>query len=180
MKNSIKFLFILLTIFISCKSEKQKLAEKIAVAEKTLQSDTTHFINRQSAEETIRLYLDYSGKFKDDSLSAEYLFKAGDLANGTGDFLNAIRYYKMCSENASYPKKEIAFFLTGFIYENQLQDLENARQVYTEFLKKYPEHSLAKDVQFSLDNLGKSPEELIKMFDLQDSTVAASDTNQKI
>lgn len=53
----------------------------------------------------------------------------------------------------------------AFIYENQLHGAEKAKKLYEEFMKKYPDHELAKDVKFSLDHIGKSDEELIKEFE---------------
>ena len=51
--------------------------------------------------------------------------------------------------------------MQGFIYENNLHSPEMARKLYEEFMKKYPNNELAKDVKFALDNLGKSDEEIM-------------------
>ncbi len=56
-------------------------------------------------------------------------------------------------------------FLLGFSYENDLKQNDKAREVYELFLKNYKSHELADDVQFSLNNLGKSPEDIIKQFE---------------
>lgn len=56
--------------------------------------------------------------------------------------------------------------MIGFVYENDLNDLENAKQTYEAFLQKYPnDPDFADDAQMALKNLGKSPEELIKEFE---------------
>ena len=59
----------------------------------------------------------------------------------------------------------MCLFLQGFVYESQLHNIIRAKEAYTEFIRKYPRHQLAKDAQFSIENLGKSDEELIKMFE---------------
>jgi tetratricopeptide (TPR) repeat protein len=163
----------------ACQSGKDHLREKIGEMEGRVFDDSTQQVDRKAAMELIVLYEQYANTYPDDTLSAQYLFKAGDYANGTGDYMSAIRYYKMCSEYEDYSRKEIAFFLQGFIYENQLHDLDKARAIYSEFLERYPNHHLARDVEFSLQNLGKTPEDLIRMFEERDSIESAqADTTQ--
>ncbi len=153
----------------ACQSGKDRLVQKIDEMEKRVFDGATQQVDRKAAMELIVLYEQYADTYPEDTVSAYYLFKAGDYANGTGDYMSAIRYYKLCSEYEAYSRREIAFFLQGFIYENQLQDLENARAIYSEFLARYPGHHLTRDVEFSLENLGKTPEELIEMFEQRDS-----------
>ena len=53
----------------------------------------------------------------------------------------------------------------AFCYENDLRQKDKAKTLYESFLTKYPNHELAKSVQFSLDNIDKSPEQIIKEFE---------------
>ena len=53
------------------------------------------------------------------------------------------------------------------VYENYLGDLDNAKMIYLEFLEKYPDNEFADDAEISIQNLGKSPEELIRQFEEQ-------------
>jgi len=69
------------------------------------------------------------------------------------------KYYKQFPNSERTPK---ALFLIGFIQANDLRELESAGNVYREFLEKYPRHELAASVKLELDNLGKSPEEIIE------------------
>ena len=62
-------------------------------------------------------------------------------------------------------KASESIFLCAFIYDTYLQKYDDARRYYKMFLKKYPNHPLAKDAQISLDNLGKTPDELVKEFE---------------
>ena len=74
-------------------------------------------------------------------------------------------YSRISKEFPAYEKAPHSLFLEGFSYENDLADTAKARVRYQDFIEKYPKHELADDVQFSLDNLGKSPEEIIKGFE---------------
>jgi tetratricopeptide (TPR) repeat protein len=166
-------LFFIILFIVSCRSEKEKLTENIKKNEKELSNDSTQVVNRKKAEEMINLYKEYAERYKEDTTSAEYLFRAGDISNGIGDYKKAIELYAKCTEYNNYSKQPIALFLQGFIYETQLGDMVNAKRIYELFLQKYPDNKLANDVRFSLDNLGKSPEDLIKMFEQRDSIAAA-------
>lgn len=178
--KKIILVFIIAAAFASCKSEKEKLTEKIKQNEKEMLNDSSQAVNRKKAMEMINLYKEYAEKFKDDTLAAEYLFRAGDVSNGIGQYRQAIDFYKQCSEINSYIKQPVAFFLQGFIYETQLNDMQNAKRIYEEFLQKYPNHKLATDVNFSLANLGKSPEELVKMFEHNDSLGLKTDSTTAV
>ena len=49
----------------------------------------------------------------------------------------------------------------AYTYENNLHDLVRAKTLYEEFLQKFPNGELAQDARLSLENLGKTPEEMI-------------------
>ena len=70
-------------------------------------------------------------------------------------------------------------FLQAFVYENHVGDLSNAREKYIEFIQKYPEKDFADDAEICLQNLGKTPEELIREFEekqrVKDSLALAID-----
>jgi TolA-binding protein len=80
--------------------------------------------------------------------------------------LEAVEYFgKFVTNFSENERVPLALFLQGFIYENNLADMPNAKLKYEEFLEKYPQHEMAKDAQIALQNLGKTPEELIKEFE---------------
>jgi len=54
-------------------------------------------------------------------------------------------------------------FLIAFTYGNNLNDLDNAKKEYKEFLEQYPDSPLKISAEFELENIGKSIEE-IEMF----------------
>lgn len=82
--------------------------------------------------------------------------------NEMRDYQAAIGSYQRYVE--MYPdgeKAPTALFLTGFLYNNELHKLDSAAMAYRRFLEKYPQHEMAVSAQFELDNLGKSPDELL-------------------
>lgn len=102
-----------------------------------------------------------------DSLAAEHLFNAGDLYRGVGDYTKALEtwyiVYKSYDRDG-HPKAPHAMFQCGFTYDSVLGKKDLAKTLYNMFLKRYPNHALAKDTKLLLANLDKSPEDLIKEF----------------
>jgi len=64
-----------------------------------------------------------------------------------------------------YEKAAQCLFLKGYVYENEIGDLNTAKAIYKDFIAKYPDDEFADDAAVSIQNLGKSPEELIKEFE---------------
>ncbi len=52
--------------------------------------------------------------------------------------------------------------MAGFILANELNKTEEAKVIYEEFLKKYPDNQLAGSVKLELESIGKSPEEILQ------------------
>ena len=85
----------------------------------------------------------------------EYYSKAQqNYANQKFDL--AVENFKGIADN--YAKGEHhaeALFMLGFINANDIKDLDEAKKYYTIFVEKYPDHELADDAQYELENLGK-------------------------
>jgi outer membrane protein assembly factor BamD (BamD/ComL family) len=82
--------------------------------------------------------------------------------NGKHDYHTAINYYQAFVKK--YPdlnSTPVAMFIIGFIYNNNLQMIDSARIAYQEFVTKFPNHELASSAKFELENLGKSPDEIV-------------------
>jgi TolA-binding protein len=94
------------------------------------------------------------------------LFKAGDLAMNLGMGQKAISFFdRILKDYPDFEKVPQSLFLKGYIYENEIGDLNTAKKIYEDFLQKYPDDEFADDAEVSIKNLGKSPEELIKEFE---------------
>src|ERR1035438_129909 len=168
MKNTNRILIAIafISILASCQSPEKKAQERLMNMEKTIAKDTSKMPDKKKLNDLFISYKNFADSFpKNDSIS-EYLFRAGRLASSLTYLMEAVNCYDKAYAN--YPTSKRApfcLFMEGFIYENQLHGNEKAKKLYEEFMKKYPDHELAKDVKFSLDHIGKSDEELIKEFE---------------
>ena len=125
----------------------------------------------------IKDYITYSDSYPNDTMGAEYLFKAADFYRYMHQPVRCIDLYsKVYDRYPSFSRRPYALFLQGFILENEVKNNTGAKTIYEKFLKEYPTHPIAKDVQITLNNLGKSPEELLEEFQekaKRDSAMAA-------
>lgn len=158
------FMVVFAMITASCKKDRK--AEQISTIEK-LEKELyqAQSLDRTKGQNLIDAYIEFSEQYPNDTLSAHYLFNSGEIAMNLQLGTKAIFCYdKLLSDYPDYNKVPEVIFLKAFVYENQLGDLTNAEKFYREFISKYPNHSLADDAQASLEYLGKSPEELVKIF----------------
>ena len=124
-----------------------------------------------SAENVIQLvdaYLLFAQQNPNDLQSPDFLFKALDVAVGVNAEgpQKAIDIADVLVEK--YPDFEMtpmALFIKGFVYENMIGDLQNAEMTYRQFIEKYPNSPMVEDVKATLENLGLTPEELIRKFE---------------
>ena len=124
--------------------------------------------NKTKALGLVNNYAIFAKENPEDERSASFLFKAGDISMGLENAELAISYFdQVINEYPDFEKVPYCMFLKGFVYENNLKDLDNASSAYREFIKEYPDHDMTEAAKFSLQNLGKSPEQLIREFEDQ-------------
>jgi tetratricopeptide (TPR) repeat protein len=157
-------LFVVVAVLASCKSERDKDIELIEREENELFGESG-MIDRTRIAPLLEMYVSFADNHPDDTLSPVYLFKAGDMAMNTNRSVQAIQLYsRIIEQYPEYTKVPEALFLKGYVYENNLGRLDKAREIYEEFLQRFPENDFADDAEVSLRYLGMSPEELIEIF----------------
>jgi TolA-binding protein len=91
-----------------------------------------------------------------------YLYKAGAHYSYLEKPYEALkcfdRVYKLFPD---YEKAPVSLFHIATLYSDQLNDTAKARDLYNVFIEKYPQHKLVGDAKLSIENLGKSLEELV-------------------
>ena len=109
----------------------------------------------------------YLEQVEKDSLTAtasQYLYKAASLYEvGFMDPNYALILYDRLLQN--YPNSAHvpeALFKTGFIYHNTLNDLVKAKETFETFIQRFPDHELAVSAQSEIENLGLSPDSILR------------------
>ncbi|MCX6223504.1 MAG: tetratricopeptide repeat protein [Bacteroidia bacterium] len=170
-----KIVLFVCTVFLitSCgvNSEKKKILDRIAANEARIFGDSTATIpDQKTGMEMIQAYTDYVNNWPKDTISAEFLFKGAEIAMNLNQSGMAIEYYnRILLSYPTFKKRPYCIFLQAFILENQMNQYDQAKARYQEFIDKYPDHLLVKDAQASIENMGKPIEELIKQWDKKNS-----------
>jgi len=162
-------------MIISCTSPRDKAENQIISLEQTVYSDTTGLIDKTKVSELVNLYVDFAGKYPNDIKSPVFLYSAANVSVNLMDSQKAIELFdRLMVEYPDYEKVPECLFMKAFIYDNNLQEYDKAKEVYLEFLEKYPDDEFADDARASINNLGKSLEEIIREF--EEKNLSLSDT----
>ena len=81
---------------------------------------------------------------------------------------------RIINDYPKFAKVADCMFLKAFVYDDKLKDYKKAKEAYEAFLKKYPTHEFAESAKACIENLGKSPDQLIREFEAkqkQDSLI---------
>lgn len=121
--------------------------------------------DKEVLKEAIVKYQDLAGYFPEDPKAPEYLFKASDLALSTGQPEKAVKILsRIMEEYPQYERMEDVMFNKASHLDFELRDTTAAKELYAEFIKKYPESELVDDAQSRIENISLSLEELVEKF----------------
>ncbi|MCQ2323193.1 MAG: hypothetical protein MJZ47_06200, partial [Bacteroidales bacterium] len=150
-------------LLFGCANEN--LSDEIAKLEKQAFS-TEGAVEPQTAEQLVDAYCAFATQNPENQASAEYLFKAVNVSMNFDNPQKTIGIIdRMLTEYPDYQKTPTTLFLKGFIYETRFSNYEQARAAYEKYLELYPDGEFAADCRASIQNLGLSPEELVRMFE---------------
>lgn len=108
-------------------------------------------------------------------LSEEEYYSKAQENYATQKFELAVENFKGIVDNYAQGKHHAeALFMLGFINANDVKNLDEAKKYYSLFVEKYPDHDLADDAQYELENLGKDINDLPIFKDAQSDSVEDS------
>jgi tetratricopeptide (TPR) repeat protein len=180
MKNIISILISAL-ILISCTPSKEELNTKIGNLETKFSQNIKQGFDITTANELLETYASYIKNYSDDNQINEIKLKAGELAMNMKKHALAVNYLEQIYLQVSdFDKMEQVLFFLGNIYENQIFDIESAEKYYTELIEKYPNSKYANDVKITLNNLGKTAEELFEELKLKNDSTQTDSLKENI
>jgi len=175
----------LLGVFVACsgssdqdivieKNEEVKdtivdtIEERIALIDNyslILANDTTG-VHREVAEKLLLAYEDFLKHHSFEIISKEYQFRAGELAKAINKPHLAIKHLNgLLERDPDHERAPLALFYKATIVGDMLNEDENAKMLYQEFIDKYPDHPLAESAKESIKLQGKSLDEIVKEFE---------------
>ena len=170
----------LLYLFISCGSggnetvkTERDLINRIDSIEQFL-FEKTNGLHEASMRRLKDTYLEYADKFPKDELSADYCFRAANMAKGLKSYPEAIAIYQRILDNYPDFKNYVdSHFMMAVVYDSDLKDKRNAKRIYMEVANKYPDHKFGKEAQALLDNniIDMSDEDLAKFLEEKNKKV---------
>ena len=165
MKRTIVFIIIIASVSLySCSTGSEKMSGEITKMESEMKS--TQKVDSVVVIELLSAYQNFNSKYPGDSLSPEYLYRAAALAAGFNRGTQAIDLYESIIHTyPEYKRIPECYFMEAFTYENTLENIGKADELYKQFLAKYPNHELADDAHAAIKFLGKSPEEMVREFE---------------
>lgn len=131
-------------------------------------------INAEVVPEVVEKYCKFVEQNPDDVNAPAWLFKALDLSV---NFLEPEKCIAIGNKFVDcYPDNDrtpmVMFVLGSMVYEEKLQDYGKAREMYEKILSDYPESDFVPSVEAALRFLGKTPEEIVREFEIMSSDSA--------
>lgn len=153
-------------LLFSCGPSREKRVAQIDLLEKQLFSPEAVSFDKPKADSLVSFYEAYIEQYPADSLAAAYLFKGANISMNAGNPSKAIAMFdRYLTSYPDQPKAPMSLFLKAFTLENQMGDIDKARETYLVFIEKYPDHDFTSQAQLALANLGKTPEMLVREWD---------------
>jgi len=172
--NPMRFILILtvsLMTLMACKNSDKKASSSIEMPGDIKDMRDSILANpsgesfKAKAPVFIKMLSTYIDKNPKDSLTPAYIFEASQYSRNIGDFKTAEKFLdKLISQYPDFKRLPEAIFFEGYMVENDLKDLPKAKALYEDFLKRYPNHPYVSNIKMNIENLGKSPEEIVKSF----------------
>ena len=162
-----RFRIVWLSFFIaSCHPSMEKQANEI--------NQSIEAVNHSFAENKMDTNLikaagkkieAFADQYKSDTVTARYLFDLGMMYQKSKQDLNALKTFDRVA--TMFPASKYAanaVFLQGFINANVMYNLTAAKEKYQYYLDHYAaiNPKVTEDVRLELQNLGKTPDELLK------------------
>jgi outer membrane protein assembly factor BamD (BamD/ComL family) len=165
-KSVFPSIILVLAILTGCGPSREKSVKTITSLETRLFSPSATGFDKVKADSLLSAYESFMKHFPKDSLTVKITFKAANLNMNMGEGTKAIELFdKFIEKYPDNPKASVSMFFKGYIYENQIKNLDKAKEIYLQFIEKYPDNEFTKDARIALQNLGKSPEVMVQEFE---------------
>ncbi len=144
---------------------KTELKASIAELEKEV-FDATGQLKPSKATELLSLYYGFANNNQLNDTSAEYLYLAAEMEMGLKRYDEAINTFERVVQNyPEFDKAPQSAYLMAFINDEYLDKKGKAKELYEKMINRFPRHPLANDARASIQLLGISDEDILKMLE---------------
>lgn len=174
-----KYSIIILSLTLLFTACKPKAADKQkAIAD--LETASYEVYDTAQLHQLLNAYAEYVKLFPQDSLTPEYLLRAGSINIKMGDGGAALQNFdRIINYYPHFSKLPEVYYYKAYTFEAVIFDLEMAKAGYTDFITRFPNHELVTDAQLSIKYLGMSPDEIVASFDLNDDDDTIQNTSEE-
>lgn len=153
-------------LMTACGPSHDRAVRTIRSMEKRLFSARSVEFSKDKADSLRNLYEDFVKNFPKDSLVPSFLYRAGNVAMNIGEGPHAMELFdRLLKSYPAYPRAPLCLFFKAYIEENDLHNLEKAKEIYMQFIEKYPAHEFVPSARAAISNLGKTPDQMVKEFE---------------
>ena len=172
MKKATILAILIALAMVGCHNQNNKTSQDDVKKAEAALFNEDQTVNPEAATDAVSTFINYVEENPDAPDAADYLFKAIEISiNTKQDPKQSIELVDKLLGN--YPKCDkdpvALFMLASFVYDEQLGDLDKARAAYQRIVDDYPDSPFASDAAISITQLGMTPDELVKMFEAQES-----------
>lgn len=160
--KSVLSLILIAFIFISCSSKKTD--EELFNEAKTNTEEEKIPEAVVSYEELLKEYPDSKAAPEAlTNLASIYQNKLVKNISETESLVEAAKLFRQIYDD--YPESQFApmgLFMSGFVLANELNMYNEATETYNLFMETFSDHELAASAKEELDNMGLTPEEILR------------------
>ena len=155
------WIFSLSFLLVSCGDSQESLNKEIEGLTEIMKNE--NYPSKENMEKIVILFDRYIEEFPEAKESYSYMELKAKYQAANNNYEQAlITYEDLVKRYPEDNRSADAVFMQAFIIENYLLDKVKAKTKYSDFLKHYPNHELADDAQFSIENLSLTDEEIMK------------------
>lgn len=124
-------------------------------------------VNNDIAEQATKAFYEFSTNCKEDTLAPVFLIKAGQVSQSIKKYTQAQSFFTKCIDDfPKFKSRGAAMFLLAQLYDDAsiLNNETEARTLYEQIIREYPNSPYANDAKACIKNIGKSDEQLIQEF----------------
>ncbi len=161
------FLILIVAMMVACGGEKTETPTDVSARIQSMEDSVFQSLSfdKRKAQALLDVYKAYANANPRDTMSAEYLFRAANVAKSMHEGQECVDLYdRIITDFPSWRRLPDVLYLKAFTIDSEFDRKGEAKTAYLEVISRYPDHAFAKDARAMIENLEYTDEELIQRF----------------